>query len=66
MLAELEDGAAPSAGTFVAGVSTAATATSGDVRGTYDPNSAADGAAVFDIVIALPDPKYKGVTQYAG
>ena len=66
VLKELEDGAAPTAGTLVAGVSTAATATTGDVRGTYDPNSAADGAKVFDLLVALPDPKYKGVSQYAG
>jgi hypothetical protein len=63
---ELEDGAAAVAGTLVAGVSTAATATTGDVRGTYDPDTAADGSAVFELVMALPDPKYKGVAQYAG
>lgn len=66
VLVELEDGAVPTAGTLVAGVSLAATATTGDVRGTYDPNSAADGAAVFDLVVASADPKYKGVTQYGG
>lgn len=64
VLKELEDGAAATAGTLVAGVASAATATTGDVRGTYDPNSAADGAKVFDLLIALPDPKYKGVAQY--
>lgn len=66
VLGELEDGAAASSGTVVAGVSSAATATTGDVRGTYDPNSAADGDKVFDLLVALPDPKYKGVAQYAG
>jgi hypothetical protein len=66
VLAELEDGAAPTDGTLVAGVSTTPSATTGDVRGTYDPNSAADGAKVFDLLVALPDPKYKGVAQYAG
>jgi hypothetical protein len=66
VLAELEDGAAASAGTVVAGVTTAATATTGDVRGTYDPNSAADGEAVFALVVALPDPGDKGVAQFAG
>jgi hypothetical protein len=66
ILKELQDGAAASAGTTVAGVSTAATATTGDVRGTYDPNAAADGAKVFKLVAALGDPAYKGVAQYAG
>ncbi len=66
ILKELQDGAAATAGTAVAGVSSAATATTGDVRGTYDPNAAADGAKVFDLIVALGDPDYKGVAQYAG
>lgn len=66
VLRELEDGAAPTAGTLVAGDDAEATATTGDVRGTYDPNSAADGAKVFALVAALPDPTYKGVSQYGG
>lgn len=52
-------------GTFVAGVSSAATATTGDVRGTYDPTSACDGAKSFDLLIASVDPKYLGVAQYS-
>lgn len=63
VLAELEDGAAAAAGTVVAGVTTAATTTTGDVRGTYDPNSAADGAKAFQLIAAIPDPSFKGVTQ---
>lgn len=66
ILAELEDGAAATAGTVVAGDDTDPTATTGDVRGTYDPNSAMDGATKIDLVCALPDPKYKGLSQYAG
>jgi hypothetical protein len=66
VLREMEDGAAPTAGTLVAGVTTTATATTGDVRGTYDPNSACDGAKAFQLVIAVPDPAFKGVAQYAG
>ena len=67
-VAELEDGVAATAGTLVAGDLTAggATATTGDVRGTYDPNSAADGGKVFQLMVALPDPGYIGVDQYAG
>ena len=63
---EIDDGAVATAGTIVAGVSLAATATTGDVRGTYDANSAADGSMVLDLLIALPDPKYLGVAQFAG
>lgn len=66
VLKELQDGAAATAGTVVAGVSTAATATSGDIRGTYDPNAACNGALVFDLIVALGDPDYKGIAQYAG
>jgi len=66
VLKELQDGAAATAGTLVAGVTTAATATTGDVRGTYDPNAAADGAKAFLLFAALPDPGDKGVSQFAG
>lgn len=53
-------------GIFVAGVSSAATATTGDVRGTYDPNLACDGSTAYNLLIASEDPKYLGVAQYAG
>ena len=66
VIGELEDGAAPTAGTIVAGVSSAATATTGDVRGTYDPNSAANGSKVFQLIVAVPDPSDLGRAQYAG
>jgi hypothetical protein len=66
VVGEMEDGAAPTAGTLVAAVRSTATATTGDVRGTYDPNSAANGSKVFSLVATLPDPSDKGVTQYAG
>lgn len=66
VIAELEDGAAATAGTVVAGVRTTATATTGDVRGTYDPNSAMDGGKVIQLIVAVPDPSDKGVAQYAG
>lgn len=65
ILRELQDGATATAGTAVAGVSTVATATTGDIRGTYDPNAAADGAKVFELIIAATDPDYAGVAQYA-
>jgi len=66
VLRELEDGAAPTAGTLVAGVDTAATATTGDTRGTYDPNSACDGDLNFKLMMWGADPQDKGVAQFAG
>lgn len=66
--AELQDGAAASAGTVVAGLSpvTASTATTADVRGTYDPSAAADGSKVFELLVNLSDPTHKGNPQYDG
>lgn len=68
VLKELQDGAAATAGTLVAGdlTSGGATATTGDIRGTYDPNAACDGAKVFQLVVALPDAGFIGISQYAG
>lgn len=66
VLKELQDGAAATAGTLVAGVQTTPTATTGDVRGTYDPNAACDGSKAFVLIAALADPDYKGVDQYDG
>jgi hypothetical protein len=66
VLREMANGAAPTAGTLVAGVTTAATATTGDVRGTYDPNSACDGDIFFSLLVYAADPSDKGVPQYAG
>ena len=63
---EMEDGAVPTAGTIVAGDETTPTATTGDVRGTYDPNSAANGSKAFQLLVAVGDKGYKGKTQYAG
>lgn len=61
---EMEDGAAPTAGTLVAADGAVATALTGDVRGTYDPNSACDGAKAFELLALLADPTYKGITQF--
>lgn len=68
LLKEREDGAAPAAGTLVAGlaVATKSTATTADVRGTYDPNSACDGAKVFELDLLLADPTFLGNPQFAG
>jgi hypothetical protein len=56
----------PLAGTFVAGVGTEATATTGDVRGTYDPADDADGDEGYMLLVALTNPADKGVAQYGG
>lgn len=65
-VAEIEDGAAATAGTLVAGVTATATATTGDVRGTYDPNSACDGSKEFELDILVRAKSFVGVSQYGG
>lgn len=62
---ELLDGAAATAGTVAAGDAALATATTGDVRGTYSPNSAPNGTRVYDLFLALNDPDYLGVAQFS-
>lgn len=64
VLKEIQDGANATAGTFVAGVTTAATATTGDVRGTWAPNGTPNGTINFATVVLLDDPNYRGVTQF--
>lgn len=66
ILAEMENGAAATPGTFVAAATLTPTATTADVRGTYDPNSAADASKVFQLVIASGEPFDLGSDQYAG
>lgn len=68
ILKEMQDAAVASAGTPLAGASDAggSTATTGDVRGTYDPSAACNGEINFSLVVALPDPGYLGMPQYAG
>jgi hypothetical protein len=56
----------PTNGRFVAGVSSTATATTGDVRGTYDPTTVCNGSVAFDLIIVTADPTYLGVPQFAG
>ena len=63
ILKELQDGAAAAAGTPVAGATSKATTTTGDVRGTYTPNAATDGSKGYRLVVSLADPGFKGVTQ---
>jgi hypothetical protein len=63
---ELQDGVLATAGTIAIGISATATATTGDVRGTYDPNAAADGAKSFQLYALVQDPSYTGGTQFSG
>ncbi len=63
--AELVDGATAVAGTIVAGDQTTPTALTGDVRGTYDPNSAANGTLSFALRVEVSDIKI-GIDQFAG
>lgn len=66
VIREALDGAIATAGTTVAGVQGAQTATTGDVRGTYSPNSAPNGARVYELTLALRSPSYRGEAQFAG
>lgn len=63
---EILDGAAATAGTIAVGDNAVATATTGDVRGTYSPNSAPNGARVYELTAVLRDPSHKGRAQFAG
>lgn len=64
---ELEDGVSATAGTFVAQVTTdPQTATTGDPRGTYDPNSACDGSKAFIIEIYTNTDNLHGVAHFSG
>ena len=67
ILRETQDGAVASAGTVVAGlgITTKASATNGDVRGTYAPASAPDGSRSYGLVVALPEPNFYGQPQFA-
>jgi len=66
VLKEFEDGATASAGTLVAGVQTEPTATTGDVRGTYDPASACNDDKNFSLLIAVEGDLHLGADQFAG
>lgn len=65
ILKELQDGAAPTAGTTVAAVQLTQTATTGDVRGTYIPNGTLDGTIGLLLIVAVPDASDIGVPQFS-
>jgi hypothetical protein len=64
VIGELASGAVPTAGTTVAGDTTKATATTGDVRGTYAPNGTPNGTLSFQLLVALDNPGNRGVAQF--
>lgn len=64
VLKEIMDGVGATAGTLAAGILTAASATTGDVRGTYVPNSAPNGSRNYELIAAIRDPSYTGPAQY--
>lgn len=66
VLKEIAGDAAAAAGAFVNGDESEPSATTGDVRGTYDPAAPCDGTTAFRLVVAVPDPAYKGLAQFAG
>ena len=66
VLKEIMDDVAATAGTLAAGILTTPSATTGDVRGTYSPNSAPNGSRNYELIAALRDPSYTGLAQYAG
>ena len=66
VIREIMDNATATAGTLAAGVTSTATATTGDVRGTYNPNSAPNGSRQYELIAALRNPAYRGGAQYAG
>ena len=65
IIKELIGGVLATAGTTVVGVQTSggSTTTTGDVRGTYIPNSATNGTNAYQLILSLPDPGYIGMAQ---
>lgn len=64
VIREAQDGAVAAAGTIVAGDNTAATATTGDVRGTYSPSVAPNGARVYELTAMVRARSYRGRAQF--
>lgn len=67
ILKEIFDGVTATAGTTVVADQTAggATATTGDVRGTYLPNTACNGTHSYQLILAVPDLKAPGAEPQA-
>ncbi|MCA0204288.1 MAG: hypothetical protein LCH92_08100 [Proteobacteria bacterium] len=66
IIKEVVNGAVVTNGTFVAGATAVATATTGDVRGTYAPNANPNGSTPIKLMCLLPSRSFRGVAQFAG
>lgn len=66
ILMHIQDGATATAGTIVAGATATATASTGDVRGTWTPNGTPNGTIQFALNIMAPDVNDRGNAQFAG
>jgi hypothetical protein len=62
---EVMDAALATAGTFVGGDLTIATGTTGDIRGTWSPNTAPNGTHIYELVMSAAEVPFLGVPQYA-
>lgn len=70
IMSEIMDGdnllyAGITAGTIVGGDLTTVSGTTGDVRGTYTPNTAPNAVHVYELVVMASDLTFKGNTQYS-
>lgn len=63
VIGELENGTKATAGTTVKADLALATATTGDVRGTYAPNGAPNGSKSIQLILALDDVGSRSVPQ---
>lgn len=61
-----ENGAAVSNGTLTVADKSTPTASTGDVRGTWAPNTAPNGNVGYAVVFTSLDPSYLGAEQFAG
>lgn len=66
ILTQKLDGDSTTAGTTVVGDQADATATTGDVRGTYVPNAAPNGTRDYSLICLLKSQSYQGAAQFAG
>ena len=67
VVSQVMDGATATAGTIaVADLTAPATATTGDVRGTYSPNSAPNGSRAYELVALVQSVGARGQAQFAG
>ena len=67
LVRELQDGEpVATAGVLIPGDEMPASATTGDVRGTYESEVSPDGIKAFGLLVCMPDPGYRGTAQFSG